>query len=192
MRAIVLNGACGGDDFTEQAAVETTTHLAGMNWEVEHVVLRDREIAPCIGCFGCWVRTPGECVRDDEASRIAASVIQSDLVVYVTPVVFGGYSYELKKFMDRAISLLLPFFTRVDGEVHHVPRYEQIPRLLALGTLSAADPEMEKTFKWLVSRNAINLSSPAHLAEVIVSDQDHLNERIALVLAAVLEGEITA
>ena len=85
------------------------------------------EIRPCIGCFGCWVQTPGECLIDDAARQIAPAIIGSDLVIYLTPVTFGGYSSELKKALDRCICLILPFFTKIDGEMHHKPRYDRYP-----------------------------------------------------------------
>jgi len=126
----------------------------------------------CAGCFGCWVQTPGVCLIDDAARDIARAVIQSDLVIYLTPVTFGGYSSELKKVLDRLICLILPFFTQIDGEVHHQPRYERYPRLLGLGLLPRPDDEAAEVFSRLVARNAINLHAPAHAAGVVNERQD--------------------
>jgi hypothetical protein len=104
------------------------------------------------------------CRIDDTGRSVAASLINSDLVVYLTPVTFGGYSSELKKALDRSICLILPFFTRIDGEVHHQPRYECYPSLLGLGVLPAPDLEQERIFARLVERNAINLHAPSSAA----------------------------
>ena len=188
MHALVLNGSSDGDTFANQVATRAISQLREAGWEADEVILRTCEIVPCIGCFSCWVRSPGECMQDDDAPDITRRVTESDLLVLVTPVTFGGYSFQMKKYLDRAISLILPFFARLQGEVHHEPRYEQLPNLLALGTLGEPDPEGEKIFKWLVSRNALNLHVPAHLAEVIVEDRDHVDERVASVIAVLLEG----
>lgn len=134
--------------------------------------LRDLDIAPCRGRFGCWIRTPGECVIADAGRDVATAVIQSDLAVFLTPVTFGGYSSELKKAVDRLISLISPLFRRVGGEVHHRPRYRRYPRLLGLGLLGHPDPEAVRIFTNHIVRNAINMWSPAHAAGVVYADQD--------------------
>ncbi len=62
--------------------------------------------------------------------------------------------------MDRSICLVLPFFRRVDGEVHHRRRYPGYPALAAVGVLGAPDEEQERIFRTLVERNARNMDSP--------------------------------
>jgi multimeric flavodoxin WrbA len=56
-----------------------------------------------VNSFGCWVKAPGECVIDDGARSAAKKLVPSDLAVFLSPIVFGGYSYELKKVLDRQI-----------------------------------------------------------------------------------------
>ena len=57
---------------------------------VEHILLRDKKIGNCAGDFFCWVRSPGACNVDDDNREIANCIANSDLVVYLTPVTFGG------------------------------------------------------------------------------------------------------
>lgn len=171
MKSMILNGALGEDPTLDRMQQLLTRELAGMGWEVTPLVLREVEVATCVGCFGCWVRTPGLCIIDDAAREISRAMAQSDLIVYLTPVTFGGYSSELKKVLDRNICHILPFFTRIDGEVHHKPRYTRYPRLIGVGTLDEADAECECIFTTLVERNAINMHAPAHAAGVVYEDQ---------------------
>ena len=171
MKAVILNGSEKDNDTLGSVHEIIVRELTDVGWEVEAFILGDMEIHHCLGCFGCWVRTPGVCVIDDAAREVAKAIIQSDLTVYLTPVTFGGYSPELKKALDRSICLISPFFTRVEGEVHHKVRYEQYPRLMAVGVLPQADDESEEIFTFLVSRNAINFHSPAHAAGVVLSSQ---------------------
>jgi hypothetical protein len=94
-------------------------------------------------------------------------------MIYMTPVTFGGYSSELKKAVDRfACPMLLPFFTRIEGEVHHKARYKPLPRLLGIGVMPCPEAESEQIFAKLVERNAINLHSPASRSVVYYSSQD--------------------
>jgi len=55
-----------------------------------------------------------------------------------------------------------PFFTRINGEVHHQPRYQRYPSLLAIGVVDRANTTEQRIFRTLVGRNAINLHAPAH------------------------------
>jgi hypothetical protein len=50
------------------------------------------KLAHCLGCFGCWLKTPGMCVEDDAGRQVARAIVQSDTTVLYTPATFGGYS----------------------------------------------------------------------------------------------------
>ena len=187
MKAVLLDGSLNGEPAASRVRELVAAELEAQGWNVQPFTLREMEIRPCIGCFGCWVQTPGQCLIDDAARDIAPAVIGSNLAIYLTPVTFGGYSSELKKALDRNICLILPFFTKVDGEVHHKPRYDRYPRLLGLGLLPEADAESERIFKTLVDRNAINMHAPAHAAGVILGNQgvDETRAEIQTLLKAV-------
>lgn len=159
---MILNGAFAGDETSAAVEAELTSALAGLGWEVERICLRDLTIAYCQGCFGCWVKTPGVCPTRDDAGAVTRAFVRSDLTVLLTPVVFGGYSSELKKALDRSVGIVLPFFTRIHGEVHHRPRYQRYPALLAIGVIDRSDEAEERVFGTLVARNAINFHAPAH------------------------------
>ena len=79
-------------------------------------LLRDKKIGNCAGDFFCWIRDPGICNVDDDNREIANSIANSDLMVYITPVTFGGYSSTLKKMVDHQIQNVLPFFEQVNGD----------------------------------------------------------------------------
>ena len=163
MKAVILNGSEKGDAAIDGVHEIFVDELEGQGWEVEPLILHEMEIRHCVGCFGCWVQTPGVCVINDAGRDVAKAVIQSDLVVYLTPVTFGGYSSQLKKALDRSICLVTPFFTKVNGEIHHEPRYERYPRIMGVGVLPQADEESERIFTTLIGRNAIN----AHTSHVV-------------------------
>ena len=187
MNALIFNGSKDGDDSLRISQEAIETRLKEMGWQVDNLLLREMEIAPCLGCFGCWVKTPGICVIDDAGRDIVKKAVQSDLLIFLTPVTFGGYSSELKKAVDRLIQWILPFFTKVDGEIHHRPRYERYPIFISIGILPNEDKESERLFKDLVDRNAINFNSPAHAAGIITSDQDkeQVREEIKMFLSSV-------
>lgn len=133
MKALILNGSPKCDPLAEKICVSLFEELKEQHYEGNLLNLADIEIAPCLGCFGCWVKTPGVCVIDDAGRNVARTYIQSGMVVFISPITFGGYSYELKKVFDRLIPILSPFFKNIGGEIHHKMRYKRYPRFLVIG-----------------------------------------------------------
>ena len=162
--ARILDGGRDDGISTVRAREIAEATLREHGWDVDVLRLAEIDIAPCIGCFGCWIKTPGECVIDDAGRDVARRIVQSDLVVYLTPVLFGGYAPDLKKALDRSISIILPFFKRVrraGGEIHHVKRYARYPRLVGIGIIPDRNDEEGEIFETLIRRNAINMHAPA-------------------------------
>ena len=114
-------------------------------------------------------------------------VIQSDLVFLLTQVTFGMYSSELKKALDRfPCPVLLPFFKMTNGEIHHSPRYDKYPTLVAIGVLPNPDEESENIFATLVCRNGINLHAKAVSSVVYSNDKpEDVKEKIKSTLQKV-------
>lgn len=172
MKALLLDGSRAGDAVSTQAREFIEQELRGKGWEVSSHTLRDMEMAPCTGCFRCWTHTPGVCITDDAGTTVVKQFNGSDLAVFLTPVTFGGYSSDLKKALDRTLPLLLPFFQKVGGEVRHVHRYDNHPKIMALGVLPRPDPANEQIFRTLVSRNAMNFAAPERASRAITRDMD--------------------
>ena len=172
MKALVLDGSREGEKDLEPLKDVFTEELRALDWDVEVLQLRDIEIKPCNGCFGCWTKTPGICVIKDDAREVTRKVVQSDLLVILTPVTFGGYSSEMKKALDRSLGMMLPYFTKIDGYTHHKPRYKRYPSWLVMGSIPSPDPELEAIFRDLVGRNVINGHAPSHSVEVVTEGQD--------------------
>ncbi len=168
MNVNLMNGALAGDSFTDDVAAKIASAYADQGANVTSWQLRDHNAAYCLGCFECWTHTPGICRIDDGVRTLTAAIIQSDLQVYVSPVTFGGYSSEIKKVLDRSICLVMPLFMRVNGEVHHRPRYERFPEIHAIGILPQPDPTQEAIFRKLVERNAINMHAPRQSVDFVV------------------------
>ena len=132
--------------------------------DVDTVVLSCDELRHCVGCFGCWVKTPGRCVQTaDEANGIVARFIKADLVLLLTRITYGGFSADVKALLDRSVPLLCPFFKTIGGEMHHQKRYARYPSLLAFGYGDFTEGE-QQTFAELLERNAINFHAPHQLA----------------------------
>ena len=130
-----------------------------------------RKIGNCAGDFFCWIRNPGLCNVDDDNRDIAKSIANSQLMVYLTPITFGGYSSSLKKMVDHQIQNVLPFFAQVNGETHHQRRYPNYPDFLAIGWMDQPDAHTEAIFRQLTHRNAINFYAKRFVTGVVLADQ---------------------
>lgn len=117
-----------------------------LGFEIEEKQLGRGDIHYCVGCFGCWVKKPGECVISDDIANINRAMMNSDVVVYLVPVVFGQFSANIKYALDRWLPNMLPFFqTRKDGSTMHPRRYESYPKQIMIGygdDLSAEDAQL--------------------------------------------------
>jgi len=69
--------------------------------EVELLCTRELHINPCLGCFRCWIKTPGKCVQEDDMAGLLPRLRQADVWVLATPLYFDGPSGPLKNVMDR-------------------------------------------------------------------------------------------
>jgi len=113
----------------------------------------------CFGCFGCWLKTPGECVIDDRCKGLASMISRHEEFVVITRIVFGGLSPDVKAVIDRCIGYVMPFFRIVEGEMHHTLRYEHKFSLRYVFYGHEADISEEKTARKLVAANALNLGA---------------------------------
>jgi multimeric flavodoxin WrbA len=168
VRVLVLDGSLKAGDPTEAVSAAVARLVEGRGGTVEVVRARDAVIAPCAGCFRCWYRTPGVCDIDDDARGIVRGMAQAHVLVFVSPVTFGGYSSPPKTVLDRSIGLVSPLFTTIGGETHHRRRYPRYPAVAAIGTQAAPDEPAGAVFSFLVGRNALNFHAPASGSEIVV------------------------
>lgn len=134
MKITILNGNPDKkqNEFDKYLA-ELKTQLTKKGHETQLLTLRDLETDYCTGCWSCWVKTPGVCIFEDDSHTVARAVINSDLVLFASPVLMGYISALLKKYIDKLIQLIHPYITVDHGEAHHEPRYD--PSTYPLGAL---------------------------------------------------------
>ncbi len=171
MKAILLDGSQANDRTGERVRAALTSQLQAQGWDVEPIVLREKKIGNCAGDFFCFIRTPGVCNVNDDNRTIAAAIVASDLIVYLTPVTFGGYGSTLKRMVDHQMQNVSPFFARVAGETHHARRYRKNPDFLAVGWMDEPDAQSETVFRHLVQRNALNWHSKTYVGDMVLAGQ---------------------
>lgn len=92
--------------------------------------LGEQPITACIGCWNCWLKTPGRCVMKDPMSELYTDYVNSDTVILLMDTAQGFINHKAKAFLDRTIPHHHPYIEMVDGECHHAARYESYPDLV--------------------------------------------------------------
>ncbi len=150
--------SAGDAGFHLREQAEDAVRQAGCT--VQTIVLNSDEIKPCLGCFSCWVKTPGLCIiTNDDANRVSRAQMRADVVVILSKLTYGGFSADIKAFLDRCIPNISPFFETYHGEMHHKMRYEKFPYWIAVGYGESTEEERQ-TFRELAERNALNMRPP--------------------------------
>ena len=145
------------------------------------------DIKYCTGCWSCWIKTPGLCPHNDQMPEILRSVIQSDLTIFMSPVIMGFVSKYIKKVSDRIIPLVHPFIGIFNNECHHYKRYEHYPKLglllLTDAEKAAADTEQSdhEIITTIYRRMAINLRTELAFSAVSKGDAEVLKNEITIV-----------
>ncbi|MFC2168379.1 flavodoxin family protein [Acidobacteriota bacterium] len=181
MNALILNGSLKHHHHLDTLQNILLEELKNEGWNPESILLHKANIRGCLGCFKCWDTTPGLCIQQkDEATGIVKQFMQSELVVFLTPSTFGGYSSELKQIIERMLGILQPGITMQSGESHHLKRYDRYPSLLAVSVTETKDIEAERLFRALVERHRHNFYPPKYRAEVFYSgeEENRIRERI--------------
>lgn len=122
------------------------------------VISNSGMIKKCVGCFGCWIKTPGQCVIPDGYQNMGEILGKTNQLVIISRLRFGGYSSFVKNVLDRSISYILPYFEIRNGEMHHKARYQNRMVLSAYFYGDEIADEEKKTARELVEANAINFN----------------------------------
>lgn len=124
---------------------------------IAYADLSSLKISPCVGCFGCWVKTPGKCVIRDDAVKIYPLIAKADEVIYISHVFCGGYDVPMKTMLERAIPIQQAFIRIHKNETHHLQRdvKQKKALIIAYGDISH---EERNIFSDLIERNALNMN----------------------------------
>ena len=99
MKILVLGGSPNKNGST-QILIDSFTRGAE---EAGHTVtvlnVAHRNVHPCTGCIACGY--DGPCVQKDDMAQIRKAVMESDMLVFATPLYFFGISAQLKTVIDR-------------------------------------------------------------------------------------------
>ncbi len=104
MNIIAFNGSPRAEQSTTHIMV--AAFLAGAEEtgaKTEQIYLAHKKIGHCLGCFSCWLKTPGKCIQsDDMADLIQKYLIQCSK--FASPLYMDNVSWHYEKFHGPAIT----------------------------------------------------------------------------------------
>lgn len=80
---------------------------AGLGAEIQSFELNRLTYRGCQACYACK-QGREDCVLNDDLTEVLAAVQAADVVVLATPVYYGDITMQLKGFIDRSYSYLVP------------------------------------------------------------------------------------
>lgn len=146
------------------------------------IVFDDGTFHNCIGCFGCWVKTPGTCVIRDSYGDIGEYLSKCHEAIIISKCFYGGFSPFVKKVLDRSISYIHPYFEIRNKEMHHKNRYNNNFHLRVYFYGTNITNQEKLTAEKLITANAVNLNCTSKKVAFIrdireIQEYIDLNER---------------
>jgi multimeric flavodoxin WrbA len=133
-RVLALNGSPrGGAGATSKLLGPLLAGMRDAGAETELIRVRDLKLEPCIGCYSCWVQTPGRCIHLDGMESALEAWSRADLVVIGTPVYHGSMTGMMKTFLDRLLPRYEPWLVpspHVEGASGHPARGSEPSRMV--------------------------------------------------------------
>ncbi len=99
MKIVVLAGSPHKNGTSNTLALEFARGAKESGKEVEIIDLAHTDIHPCMGCDACGMN--GDCVQKDKGNEILNKILESDAIVFVSPVYYYNVSSWLKMMIDR-------------------------------------------------------------------------------------------
>ncbi len=121
------------------------------------IISDDGTIHHCIGCFGCWIKTPAACVIRDKYGDMGEYLSKCQEVILISKCCYGGFSPFVKNVLDRSISYIHPYFVIRNGEMHHRRRYKNHMDMRVWFYGENITEKEKQTSEKLVKANSINL-----------------------------------
>ena len=70
--------------------------------QVAKIRLAEKQIAPCLACYGC--SETHVCVRKDDMAEVLAALTGADVIVLASPVYFYSVCAQMKTMIDRCLA----------------------------------------------------------------------------------------
>lgn len=105
------------DDEKNSFGAALREGFAARGTAAEYIPLQDVNVKACLACNGCTNKTFGKCVIRDDADWILPKLARADVIIFVSPVTFGSYSFKVKRVMDKLALVMDRHYYVKNGEL---------------------------------------------------------------------------
>lgn len=102
MKILLLKGSPNRNGSSNLLASYFAKGAQEAGHEVSQIDAAHAKIHPCNGCVKCGYEGP--CILKDDMEFIRPQILQSSMLVFVTPLYYYGFSAQLKILIDRFCS----------------------------------------------------------------------------------------
>lgn len=89
------------DDIRQNVGKQLYDSLSNQNIDVQYISIGNVDVKPCYNCGGCTYKTYGKCIVRDDGDEIFPELLKATTWVIVTPIVWGTYSFQTKRVLDK-------------------------------------------------------------------------------------------
>lgn len=105
------------DETCDTIAHEVETALKRKGKETAYISVNGLDIKTCFSCGYCSTKEYGKCFQKDDMEPILRILVKSEMMIVVTPIVFGSYSSVIKAVIDRSCVLGDTLYYMRHGEI---------------------------------------------------------------------------
>jgi multimeric flavodoxin WrbA len=102
MKILALQGSPRKKGNTAKVLGWVEEELKSLGHEFESIYLNSKNINGCLACGKCK-EEPQKigCIQDDDAQQILSKMVESQLIIFASPLYFWGFTAQIKAIIDR-------------------------------------------------------------------------------------------
>lgn len=124
------------------------------NADVEFISASNLDIKPCYSCGGCTQKTFGKCIVRDDMDSIIPLLMKCQVIIYTSPLVYGGFSYEIKKVVDK-MALTGSVFYREKNKEFVKGTVSNMKKIISVGIKDNVSDKARTSFEHILREIAI-------------------------------------
>lgn len=148
--------------------------------QVKYFYLNDLKYMGCQACMACK-NGSDRCVVQDDLMDVLDDVAEADILIMASPIYFGDVNAQLKGFIDRAFSYLVPDFYFADNKSRLAPGKKMIMILTQghedMNSFADVYPKYQFFFSWYgYTKSAVIRGGGLLDEDDVLSKKEILNE----------------
>lgn len=125
MKVLVINGSPKGERSNTMWLTHAFVDGFPDTAEVKYITLREKNIHPCMGCFSCWTKTPGQCAVKDDMQEIYQDILEADIIIESFPLYFAGMPSRMRMMTERCLLFTKRYEGSPEDTFHSILEMEE-------------------------------------------------------------------